>query len=284
MPDATSTAALTDNRDEILEWWLQAQREDPRIRGELARGDEARRHSRELLDALVDRVSAVSGEGFTGAAFAELRSRVAGIAERQARLGFEASETAAAIMLLKDRWIHHVLRAGGEAEDLAMRIAAISRLVDRLALATHESLIAQRQEVIERQAQELVELSTPVVRVWEGVVATPLIGTLDSERTQHFMERLLNSIVQTRSQIALVDITGVPAIDTQTAHHLIETVSAVRLLGAQVILTGVRPSIAQTLVHLGIDLSDITTRASFSGGLRVAMDMLGLAVTETVSR
>jgi rsbT co-antagonist protein RsbR len=123
-----------------------------------------------------------------------------------------------------------------------------------------------------------MELSTPVMQVWQGVVVAPLIGSLDSNRTQQFMERLLNRIVETNSPVALVDITGVPTIDTQTAQHLIETISAVRLLGAQVVLTGVRPAIAQTLVHLGIDLSDIITRASLSAGLQVALDILKLQV------
>jgi PAS domain S-box-containing protein len=142
---------------------------------------------------------------------------------------------------------------------------------------------AKQTEVIQRQAQEILEISTPVMQVWEGVLVAPLIGTLDSQRTQQFMERLLQRIVATNSPMALVDVTGVPTIDTQTAQHLIDTISAVRLLGAQVILTGIRPAIAQTLVHLGVDLSGITTRSSLSGGLLVAMDSLGLQVTASQS-
>ena len=137
------------------------------------------------------------------------------------------------------------------------------------------------EERIQQQAKEIMELSTPVMQVWQGVVVVPLIGSLDSQRTQQFMERLLNRIVETNSPLALVDIMGVPTIDTQTAQHLIETISAVRLLGAQVVLTGVRPAIAQTLVHLGIDLSDILTRSSLAAGLRVVLDMLNLQVVAT---
>ena len=136
----------------------------------------------------------------------------------------------------------------------------------------------QAEERIHQQAKEIMELSTPVMQVWQGVVVAPLIGSLDSQRTQQFMERLLNRIVETNSPLALVDIMGVPTVDTQTAQHLIETISAVRLLGAQVVLTGVRPAIAQTLVHLGIDLSGIITRSSLAAGLRVALDMLNLEV------
>jgi len=136
----------------------------------------------------------------------------------------------------------------------------------------------QAEERIKQQSREITELSTPVMQVWQGVVVAPLIGSLDSNRTQQFMERLLGRIVETNSPVALVDIMGVPTIDTQTAQHLIETISAVRLLGAQVVLTGVRPAIAQTLVHLGIDLSGIMTRSSLAAGLQVALDILNLKV------
>jgi PAS domain S-box-containing protein len=141
----------------------------------------------------------------------------------------------------------------------------------------------QAEERIQQQSREIMELSTPVMQVWQGVVVAPLIGSLDSERTQQFMERLLDRIVETNSPVALVDIMGVPTVDTQTAQHLIETVSAVRLLGAQVVLTGVRPAIAQTLVHLGIDLSGIITRSSLSAGLLVAFEVLNLQVVSKIA-
>ena len=135
-------------------------------------------------------------------------------------------------------------------------------------------------EALSRRANEILEIATPVVQVWEGVMLAPLIGSLDSQRTQQLMEKLLESIVDTRSSVALIDITGVPSIDTQTARHLVEAVSAVRLLGADVILTGIRPAIAQTLVHLGVDLSGVTTRSSLSSGLRVALEIVGLRISE----
>jgi PAS domain S-box-containing protein len=141
-----------------------------------------------------------------------------------------------------------------------------------------EQRLAERR--IRQQSQEILELSTPVMQIWEGVVAVPLIGNLDSQRTQLFMERLLERIVETNSPLAIVDIMGVPTIDTQTAQHLMETITAVRLLGAQVILTGVRPAIAQTLVHLGVDWSSITTRSSLSAGLKVALESLELRVVD----
>ncbi len=143
-----------------------------------------------------------------------------------------------------------------------------------------EEALAQKaaSEALSRRAQEILDISTPVVQVWEGIILAPIIGTLDSQRTQQLTEKILNGIVETRSTVALIDITGVPAVDTQTARHLIESITAVRLLGADVILTGIRPAIAQTLVHLGIDLSGVTTRSSLSTGLRAAMERLGLHV------
>lgn len=143
-----------------------------------------------------------------------------------------------------------------------------------------EEALAQKaaSEALSRRAQEILDISTPVVQVWEGIILAPIIGTLDSQRTQQLTEKILNGIVETRSSVALIDITGVPAVDTQTARHLIESITAVRLLGADVILTGIRPAIAQTLVHLGIDLSGVTTRSSLSTGLRAAMERQGMHV------
>lgn len=161
---------------------------------------------------------------------------------------------------------------GLQAIDALTKLIALDQ---SLAISTY---LASREMVIEAQTAEIMELSTPVVQVWQGVVAAPIIGTLNSERTQHFMERLLERIVETRSPVALIDITGVPAIDTSTAQHLIDTINAVKLLGSQVVITGVRPAIAQTLVHLGIDLTGVITRSSLASGLQVALDALNLEV------
>jgi len=154
------------------------------------------------------------------------------------------------------------------------------KAVEALSMAITQALHSKRTEQkFALQAQEILEVSTPVLQIWEGIVVAPLIGTMDSERTRQFMERFLETIVKTNSSVALVDITGVPMVDTQTAQHVIDAISAARLLGAEVILTGVRPEIAQTLVHLGIDLSEVTTRSSLSAGISVALQRLGLAVT-----
>lgn len=151
----------------------------------------------------------------------------------------------------------------------------------RLEIAIDVNDIKKYEQELEQQTKTIMELSTPVIQVWEGVVVAPLIGTLDSGRTQQFMERLLDVIVKTKSPMALVDITGVPTIDTQTAQHIIESITATRLLGTQVVLTGVSPSIAQILVHLGIDLSEIETKSSLAAGFQVALNSLGMKVVNT---
>lgn len=169
---------------------------------------------------------------------------------------------------------HIFSELASDPEKLQKSLIALYKIINLDEELAITSYIDAREEVIARQHEEILELSTPVVQLWEGVVAAPIIGTLDSHRTQMFMERLLETIVETRSPIALVDITGVSAIDTATAQHLIDTINAVKLLGAQVVITGVSPSIAQTLVHLGIDLSGISTRASLADGLSLALAML----------
>lgn len=177
--------------------------------------------------------------------------------------------------LVIPRILEYMKSNPAKANKTILALYKIINLDQEIAISTY---IALSEEVISRQSDEILEISTPVVKIWDGVVAAPIIGTLDSKRTQQFMERLLNAIVETNSLVALVDITGVPAIDTATAQHLIETINAVKLLGSQVVITGVRPAIAQTLVHLGINLQDIITRSSMAAGLRVALDILSLKV------
>jgi anti-anti-sigma regulatory factor len=154
------------------------------------------------------------------------------------------------------------------------------RVVESLSVAVVESFRKKRAELaFARQTREILELSTPIIRLWKGIILAPLIGTLDSQRSKLFIERLLEMIVEYSSEVAIIDITGVPAVDTQTAQNIIEAIIAARLLGTQVVMTGVRPSIAQTLIQLGIDLEGIETRSSLEGGMKVAYGMLGLEVT-----
>ena len=174
------------------------------------------------------------------------------------------------------------VRKDGEVIDLSLNVSPIRDASGQIigASTTARDITEQKKmrEALAERAKEILDVSTPVLQVWEGVVVAPFIGTLDTQRAQQFMERLLDKIVQTNSAVALLDVTGVPAIDTRTAQHLIETITSVRLLGAQAILTGVRPAIAQTLAHLGINLADVVTRSSLAAGLRVALDILNLKI------
>lgn len=281
---STAMEYLSENRDRILDNWIEGQRADPRVRAELLSGDELARQSGRLIDALMAAGGSGGTESVDAPEYEPVRRLLAEISVRRERLGMHASDMAVSIMSLRDYWILPLLAEDGASESVQDEARAVCRILDALALATYDDLMQRSESTIRQQADEMLEISTPVIKVWEGVVAAPLIGALDSERTQRFMERLLEAIAKTNSPVALVDITGVPTIDTQTAQHLIDTVSAVRLLGSRVILTGVRPSIAQTLVHLGISMDDILTRSSFAGGLRVAMEILDLEVTEVGER
>jgi PAS domain S-box-containing protein len=175
------------------------------------------------------------------------------------------------------------VRKDGEIIDVSLNVSPIRSASDQIigASTTARDITEQKKmrEALTERAREILDVSTPVLQVWDGVVVAPFIGTLDTQRAQQFMERLLDKIVATNSSVALLDVTGVPSIDTRTAQHLIETITSVRLLGAQAILTGVRPAIAQTLAHLGINLADVVTRSSLAAGLRVALDILNLTIT-----
>jgi rsbT co-antagonist protein RsbR len=272
---------LADNRQPILKAWIETQMANSRIHGDRLTKEEVTEQSRELLDALIGTGVPKVVEDIEASEYEPIRKLLSDISTRRESMGLPAGSTASSVMSLKMSCVPYLLPL--ISEDME-QVQAFARVVDALSLFTYEALLERREAMIGRQAQEILEISTPVIKVWNGVVAAPLIGTLDSERTQRFMERLLERIVETNSPVALVDITGVPTVDTQTAQHLIDTVSAVRLLGSQVILTGVRPSIAQTLVHLGVNLGDITTRSSFAAGFRVALEMLHLELPSRPGR
>jgi rsbT co-antagonist protein RsbR len=183
------------------------------------------------------------------------------------------------VLSLKQPLFVATRRDMGKSQDkLFETIWMATEMLDRLALITAEAYIATREDLISRQQQELMELSTPVVKLWDGILALPIIGTLDSARTQVVMENLLQAVVSTNSKFAIIDITGVPTVDTLVAQHLLKTITAARLMGADCIISGVRPQIAQTIVHLGINLEDVTTRAKLSDAFALALQMSGRAV------
>ncbi|GID30021.1 STAS domain-containing protein [Paractinoplanes brasiliensis] len=202
----------------------------------------------------------------------ELRAQLAELSSTRARQGFSATETAVSVFAFKDA-VLPILAGSGQTDDTTKLrdYAAISSFVDEAALFTFDSYVRVREELIADQAEQLLELSTPVVKLWEGVVAVPLVGTLDSARAQVVMERLLQTLVETGSPYAIIDITGVPAVDTQVAQHILKTVVAARLMGADCIISGIRPQIAQTIVALGIEFGDIATKSSLADALRYVL-------------
>lgn len=209
-----------------------------------------------------------------------LRTLLAKLSSTRAAQGSSAGDTSHFVLSLKRPIFAAVqTRYAADSQRLMAVVWAVSTLVDKAAQLTLTTFQKTREEVIQRQQEELLELSTPVVKLWEGVLAVPMIGTLDSSRTQLVMESLLQRIVDTGSELAIIDITGVPTVDTLVAQHLLKTVTAIRLMGADCIISGVRPQIAQTIVHLGIDLQGIVTKASLADALQVAMKAVGYTVS-----
>jgi len=209
-----------------------------------------------------------------------VRDFLEAISRSRVTQGFSSDQTATFILSLK-RPLFGKLRQelGSDTQALADETWAATELMDKLALHTIKTFQKTREDVINRQQQDLLELSTPVVKLWEGVLALPMIGTLDSARTQIVMESLLQRIVETGSEIAIIDITGVPTVDTLVAQHLLKTVTAIRLMGADCIISGVRPQIAQTIVHLGVDLQGVITKANLADALALALKRSGFVVT-----
>ena len=201
------------------------------------------------------------------------------ISATRARQGFSPVEVAIFILSLKQPLFSAIRAEFSKNQDKMFEVLwAATELLDRLALITTEAFIVTREDFILRQQQELLELSTPVVKLWDGILALPIIGTLDSARTQVVMESLLQTVVATNSKVAIIDITGVPTVDTLVAQHLLKTITAARLMGAECIISGVRPQIAQTIVHLGINLEDVVTKAKLSDAFALALERSGKQV------
>jgi rsbT co-antagonist protein RsbR len=260
--------ALHENREAILGRWIE-------IVGRTSRGritpSELQTELGGVLDAVVLGLS--SGATTTeGEAYGEARALLDELSRRRARQGFSPSETATSMFALKQA----VLDVNNTATATADGFVVFSRLMDELAVFTFETYAEARDRIISEQAEELLELSTPVVKLWEGIVAVPLVGTLDSARTQVVTEKLLQTLVDTGSEHAIIDITGVPAVDTQVAQHLLKTVVAARLMGADCIISGIRPQIAQTIVALGIEFGDVATKATLADALLLALRKAGV--------
>jgi rsbT co-antagonist protein RsbR len=230
---------------------------------------------------------ATQGDNITNIQAAEwysVRELLAEISRSRSQQGFSPSETATFVFSFKQPFFGRLRRElGKDAEALGEEMWRATELLDKLGLFTTEIYQKSREEVIVRQQEEMLELSTPVVKLWDSILALPLIGTLDSARTQVVMEGLLQKIVETGAEVAIIDITGVPTVDTLVAQHLMKTVTAARLMGADCIISGIRPQIAQTIVHLGVDLKDIITKASLADAFALAMKRRGLVVSRAAA-
>ncbi|MEU5404286.1 STAS domain-containing protein [Streptomyces sp. NPDC005963] len=262
-----------DGQDFAAQW---VTRVSEGLAGRVSRA-ELDRELHELYAALVEALRA-GAEDAHGEALSELRALLTELSRNRARQGFTPSETALSVFALKQ--VLEPALEGGATEDVRAYLR-LSRLLDDLGLFTIETYTRAREEIIAAQADQLLELSTPVVKLWDGVIAVPLVGTLDSVRTQVVMEKLLQALVDTGSEQAIIDITGVPAVDTQVAQHLLKTIVAARLMGAECTVSGIRPQIAQTIVALGIEFGDIVTKATLADALQLALRRSGV---EMVSR
>jgi rsbT co-antagonist protein RsbR len=266
---------------ELLEDWIgeikTRQRGDRRIND-----DELRSQAAEFL-TLMQRATAHGRlDDLNDKVWDPVKQFLEEISRSRVLQGFDSSETAMFIFSLKRPLFARISKdLIKDPEALANEIWNSTSLLDSLGLLTVRAFQKSREQVINRQQQEMLELSTPVVKLWEGVLALPMIGTLDSARTQIVMESLLQRIVDTGSELAIIDITGVPTVDTLVAQHLLKTVTAIRLMGADCIISGVRPQIAQTIVHLGVDLQGVTTKASLADALALALKRNGFVVTKT---
>lgn len=278
-PESTTLAAVVSKGEgEILEEWIRLQRGSAGRRSDLLDENALREQSRQLLGALRKGLES-GGVDVSAAGWGEARETLGRMSKERARLGFTARDTANFVLSLKQALQPKLKAAAKDPAALAEETWQSSNAIDALAVLTMDEFQKGREEVITRQQQDLLELSTPVVQLWQGILALPLIGTLDSARTQVVMENLLQSIVDNGATIAIIDITGVPTVDTLVAQHLLKTVAAARLMGADCIISGIRPQIAQTIVHLGVELGEVITKANLEDAFALALRRNGLAIT-----
>lgn len=267
---------LQHHEEELLETWVQEQLASNTRRPDLISDFELRQQSAEFLRAFRQASQGADVIDITNPQWDVVREILTDLSRSRAQHGFTASETATFVFSLKQPLFVRLRQELVENPDaLAEENWAATVLLDKLGLFTTEVYQQSREAVIARQQQELMELSTPVVKLWEGILAMPLIGTLDSARTQVIMESLLRQVVESEATIAIIDITGVPTVDTLVAQHLLKTVAAARLMGADCIISGIRPQIAQTIVQLGVDLNEVTTKASMAAAFRLALQRSG---------
>ena len=270
---------IRTQQDVILKDWVEFQLTSTTFRRDLMKESELREQSREFLSLVTQALQGGSDIGDTS--WKPVKDFLGQIARSRVAQGFTPSETAMFIFSLKQPLFDVLRTTIKEPKELVSEMWASTLLLDKLGLQIMELHQQNREEVIHRQQEELLELSTPVVQLFDNILALPLIGTLDSARTQIVMENLLQRIVETGAMIAIIDITGVPTVDTLVAQHLLKTVAAARLMGADCIISGIRPQIAQTIVHLGVDLSEVTTKATLADAFMIALQRTGASITKS---
>ncbi len=279
--DSMLARVIRAHETEILEQWTREQHAAI-SRRDLISDAQLREQSREFLSLLSNALQRVDGSDVGALEFEPVRHFLADLSRSRGLTGFTSSETATFVLSLKRPIFSFLGReAGSDAPRLASEVWSATVLLDKLGLITADVYQKSREEVIAHQQQDMLELSTPVVKLWDGVLALPMIGTLDSARTQVVMETLLQRIVETGAEVAILDITGVPTVDTLVAQHLLKTITAARLMGADCIISGIRPQIAQTIVHLGVELNDVVTKATLADAFRLALRRVGLTVAAT---
>ena len=269
---------LVSQRNEIFQEWMHQQLSSEAMRADLISEADLRTESDRFLEVISRAVQSGNFNDIRAPEYKPVLEMLERFSRSRGLQGFTPSETATFVFSFKQPLFNALRKSGnGEPVEQIENVWAVNLLIDKLGLYTTEMYQQSREEVIRRQQEEMLELSTPVVQIWEGILALPLIGTLDSDRTSVMMETLLQKIVETRSELAIIDITGVPTVDTLVAQHLLKTVAAARLMGADCLISGIRPQIAQTMVHLQIDLSEVTTKATLAEALRFALKRSGRA-------
>src|SRR5436190_5044440 len=282
-PRSTRLAEIVrEHQHEILTDWIARQKDSMSTRLGLMNDSELQRQSHDFLNVFVNGVDGGLSD-IHAPSWHPAMELLARISDARAIKGFSPSETAMFVFSLKEPIFAQLRKSITDATSLADETWATTLVLDSLGLYTTETYQKAREGIINRQQQELLELSTPVVTLWQGVLALPLIGTLDSARTQVVMESLLQRIVDSGAAIAIIDITGVPTVDTVTAQHLLKTVAAARLMGADCIISGIRPQIAQTIVHLGVELGSVVTKSTLADAFAIALKRLGMAVQKLSS-
>jgi len=278
--ETTLGAIIDSHENDLLNEWMRQQVESLERRRDLISEAELRTDSRSLLTVLKEALAASSSQDLASAQWSKTRDLLVDLSRRRAVQGFSPTETATFVFSLKQPLFDQIAQTTNDPKLVTELLWNATTLLDKLGLITTEAFVKTREGVIARQQQEMLELSTPVVELWDGVLALPLIGTLDSSRTQIVMQNLLEAIVAKAAIIAIIDITGVPTVDTLVAQHLLKTVAAARLMGAECIISGIRPQIAQTIIHLGVDLGNVITKATLADAFRVSLKQLGLIVAK----